>query len=162
MADNNQAKKRGRGRPRADKTDSQVTDSRVELEADRAEEAHEAERPPRVPMGTTLKLEFGSLCDDKKYHFRVFSDRDGRVEQAKQAWYEHVLDHTGNKVQRHKGPYVQYLMKIKKEYWDADQQLKQKKIVDTLQKEQVLEKGEYLPDDRHHALQKDEEYDPLA
>ena len=153
--------KRGRGRPRADKTDNQVIDSRVELEVDRVEEAHETERPPRVSMGATLKLEFGSLCADEDYHYRVFSDRDGRVEQAKQAWYEHVMDHTGNKVTRHSGPYVQYLMKIKKEYWNEDQELKQKKIVGTLQKEQKLEKDEYLPDDRHHALQKDE-YDPLS
>ena len=150
-----------RGRPRADKTTHQAENSRVGLEQDRVEAAHSPERPARLPMGATLKLEFGNLCDDPKYHFRVISERDGRIEQAKQAWYEHVKDHNGDNVVRHGGQYKQYLMKIEKKYWDQDQQLKQKKLAAKLRQEQVLKADEYIPDGHHHVLQKDD-YDPLA
>jgi len=150
-----------RGRPRADKTDSQIENTRVELQTDRIEEAHSPNRPPRVPMSSTLKLKFGSVTDDPNYHFRVFSDRDGRIEQAKQAWYEHVKDGNGDNIVRHSGPYTQYLMKIKKKYWDADQLLKQKSLSAKIQEEQKLANDEYVPDGRHHVLQKDD-YDPLA
>ena len=156
----NQAK-RGRGRPRADKTAAQIDNTRVELETDRIEDAHAPERPARVPMSATLKLEFGSVTDDPNYHFHVFSSRDGRIEQAKQAWYEHVKDHNGDNIVRHSGPHTQFLMKIHKKYWDADQVLKQKGLSAKIQAEQTLAPDEYLPDDRHHVLEKDD-YDPLA
>ena len=152
---------RGRGRPRANQTDAQAQNSRVDTQTDPIEAAHSSGRPPRVPMGATLKLEFGSMVDDPNYHFRVFSDHDGRIEQAKQAYYEYVKDSEGSNVARHSGPYTQFRMKIKKEYWVEDQELKQGKLVAKLQQEQKLQKDEYLPDGRHHALQKDE-YDPLA
>lgn len=149
-----------RGRPRADKTPLQAENSRVHLETDRIEQAHSPERPARVPMGTTLTLEFGSLVADENYHYHVFSDRGGRIAQAKQAWYEHVKDEQGDNVVRHKGPYTQFLMCVEKKYWDQDQELKQEALSARLGKEQELAKGEYLPDGRHHVLQKDD-YDPL-
>ena len=65
------------------------------------EEAHKPKRPARVPMGATLKLEFGSITEDPKFHFRVVSDRDGRIQQAKQAWYEHVKDENGDNILYH-------------------------------------------------------------
>ncbi len=149
-----------RGRPRADKTGTQVENSRVHLEKSRIEAAHSPNRPPRVPMGATLKLEFGSIVDDSNYKFRVFSDRDGRISQAKQGWWEHVKDDRGDNIVRHVGPNAQYLMKIEKKYWEEDQELKQSKLSDTIKKEQILERDEYLPDGRHHVLQKDD-YNPL-
>lgn len=155
--------KRARGRPRANKTPTEIENTRVELETDRMEDAHDPQRPPRVPMGATLKLEFGSIAEDSSYHFHVFSDRDGRIEQAKQAWYEHVIDGNGDNVVRHSGPYTQYLMKIPKKLWDEDQELKQRKLSGKLRGEQELAPDEYLPDGRHHVLQKDDDdYDPLA
>lgn len=150
-----------RGRPRADKTAKQIENSRVGLEIDRVEQAHSPGRPPRVPMGSSLSLEFGTIVDDPNYHFHVFSDRDGRIDQAKQGWYEHVKDNNGDNIVRHSGPYAQYLMKIHKKYWDEDQKLKQDKQSAKIQGEQTLALDEYLPDDRHHVLQKDD-YDPLG
>ena len=150
-----------RGRPAAHLKQSDAENSRVDLELTRDDAAHSASRPPRVPMSATLKLEFPGLCDDPNYHYRVISDRDGRIEQAKQAWYEHVKDHSGNNAVRHAGLYAQYLMKIEKKYWNEDQKLKQDKVSGKLRAEQKLASDEYLPDGRHHALQKDE-YDPLA
>lgn len=149
-----------RGRPKANQTASQVENTRVELQTDRIEKAHAPERPARVPMGATLKLEFGSVTDDPDYQFRVFSDRDGRIQQAKQGWWEHVKDENGDNIVRHSGLYTQYLMKIEKKYWDEDQLLKQSKLSDKLRAEQKLARDEYLPDGRHHVLQKDD-YDPL-
>ena len=152
--------KKTRGRPSADQTQEQVDNSRVGLEVDRVQEAHSAKRPPRVPMGASLKLDYHGPMD-LNYHYRWISDRDGRIQQAtKQAWYEHVKEGR-SKVVRHVGVYPQYLMRIKKEHWDADQELKQTKLRGKLQKEQVLAQDEYLPDDRHHVLQKDD-YDPLS
>jgi len=149
-----------RGRPRADKTDSQAANSRVALEIDRIEGAHGAKRPPRVPMGSTLKLEFGNITDDKNYKFRVFSDRDGNISQAEQGWWEHVKDEHGKNIVRHCGPYKQFLMKIEIKYWEEDQILKKDQSLATIQAEQVLSGDEYLPDGRHHVLQKDD-YNPL-
>ena len=158
---NEQTTPKRRGRPRANKTNEQIENSRVELETDRKEAAHAPKRPPRVSMGATLKLEFGELTADKNYHYRVFSDRDGRIEQAKAAWYEHVKDHNGNNVVRHAGKYPQYLMRIEKKYWEEDQKLKQDQVSSKLREEQRLAADEYIPDGRHHVLQKDD-YDPLA
>ncbi len=155
------AQKKPRGRPRADKTQAQADNSRVDLELDRTEQAHSAKRPPRVPMGATLKLDFPGLCDDPNYHYRVISDRAGRIQQGKKAWYEHVKDHDGSNACRHVGEFTQYLMRVEKKYWVEDQELKQKKLAAKLQQEQVLKADDYLPDDRHHVLQK-ADYDPLS
>lgn len=150
-----------RGRPPGSMKQSEIDDSRVEISQDRDEVAHSAKRPPRQPMGATLNLEFPGLCDDKDYHYRVFDDKPGRIDQAIRGWWEHVKDHQGNNVSR-TGFKSQFLMKIEKKYWDQDQELKQKKISGMLRDStQKLADGEYLPDDRHHALQKDD-YDPLA
>jgi len=116
--------KRGRGRPRADKTALQAKNSRVELEADRVEEAHSANRPPRESMGATLKLSLPpGLVDEEKWHPRWMSDRDGRIEQAKRCWYELVKDTDGHNITRTNGPYKQFLMKIEKKYWLEEQKI---------------------------------------
>ena len=150
-----------RGRTSADKTQTQADNSRVDLGLDRTEQAHSAKRPPRVAMGASLKLGYHGEMDTENYHYRWVSDRDGRVNQAKQAWYEHVKDHSGDNVVRHVGAYGQHLMRVEKKYWVEDQELKQQKLAAKLQQEQVLKADEYLPDDRHHVLQKDD-YDPLS
>ncbi len=159
MIEATQPKKRGR--PRADKTQAQADNSRVDLELDRTEQAHSAKRPPRVAMGASLKLGYHGEMDTENYHYRWVSDRDGRTQQALQAWYEHVKDHNGDNVVRHVGAYAQFLMRVEKKYWDEDQKLKQDKLAAKLQQEQKLKADEYLPDDRHHVLEKDD-YDPLA
>ena len=150
-----------RARPPANMKQSEIENSRVEISQDRSEAAHSAGRPARQPMGATLNLEFQGLCEDPNYHYRVFDDKPGRIEQAKRGWWEHVKDHEGNNAGR-AGVNRQYLMKIEKKYWDEDQKLKQTKISGMLRDStEKLADGEYLPDDRHHVLQKDD-YDPLA
>ncbi|MBE16548.1 MAG: hypothetical protein Unbinned6354contig1000_19 [Prokaryotic dsDNA virus sp.] len=118
----------------------------------------------RVPMGSTLKLLHHGM--DPNYHYRWMSAADGRLEQAQGAWYEFVLDEAGNKKKRTKGASTLYLMRLPMEFHQEDQKLKERRIIDTLNKEQVLEDGEYLPDDRRSVLQKDnaasDDFDPLG
>ena len=153
---------KGRGRPAGSKTQAQVENSRVEVEKGRDELAHSSKRPPRVPMVAGQTLNANHL-KKSGYQYRWFSNKnDGaRIESAQQAWWDFVKDASGEKVSRRSGPETLYLMCIEEKYYRDDQKLKQSKIIDTLKKEQFLGKDEYLPDNRHHALQKDD-YDPMA
>lgn len=151
-----------RGRPAAAKTQEQAENSRVELEQSRDDKAHSAGRPPRVRMVAGQKLNFDRYTTDKDYHYRAFTDGPGRLEQAEAAWWEYVKDEDGNRVTRPAGPFTHYLMRIHNKYYQEDQELKQKNIVDTLKKQNKLERTEYVPEGHHHALQKDDDYDPLA
>ena len=150
--------KRPRGRPRADKTGLQAANRQVESETMRSEE-RKPPRPPRVPMATGLKLEFGKRPG---YVRRLFATKPGRIEQALAAYWEFVLDDTGEKISRPSGEYRLYLMEIEKRYYDEDQELKNKKNLDIMRKEQKLAEGEYLPEGRHHVIQREDDYDPLA
>lgn len=118
----------------------------------------------RVPMGSTLKLLHHGM--DPNYHYRWMSAADGRLEQAQGAWYEFVLDENGDKKKRTKGASTLYLMRLPMKFHLEDQKLKEHRIIDTLNKEQVLQDGEYLPDDRKSVLQKDnaasDDFDPLG
>jgi hypothetical protein len=118
------------------------------------------ERPDRVPMSAGAKLALDGT-EQPEFHYRWVQDRDGRVEQAGRAWYEFDLDSEGNKKVVSSGPYPLYRMKIEKKYYDDDQDLKLKRSQDKIKLEQKISQGEYLPDDRSHAVQKDE-YDPLG
>lgn len=153
-------KRTTRGRPASNLTPEQVADSRVEVEQPREEQAHSRSGESRIPMGSTKKLNYPEHLLDSNYHHRWIQARDGRIETAKAAWYEHVLE-SGVPVQRPSGPYAMYLMRIEKGYYEEDQKLKNRKVIDTLQKEQKLEADEYIPDGRQHVLEKDD-YDPLA
>ena len=151
-----------RGRPSGSKTQKQVENARVDHEVSREDKAHSGNRPPRVPMVAGQTLNANHL---KKagFHYRWFSNKNegARMDAAQQAWWEFVKDSSGEKVSRRSGPETLFLMCIEDKFYNEDQQLKQKKIIDTLKEQQNLGKDEYLPDGRHHALQKDD-YDPLA
>ncbi len=156
----NNAAPKPRVRPRNSTKPSDAQNSKVDLTQSRADAAHNPERPPRVPMGATLKLSFPGLAEDPDFHYRVISERDGRLHQAIRAGYEYVVDCDSNNAM-HPGFTDQYLMKIPMEWYKQDQKLKQDKLAGKLADEQVLQKDEYLPDGRHHVLQRDD-YDPLG
>lgn len=147
-----------RGRPAGSKTQEQVEQSRVAVEVNRDEQAHGAKRPPRVRMVAGQKLNVSRK--DPNYEYRWFNDTPGRLDAALAAYWDFCLE-DGEKTKRHAGEKTMYLMRIEKQYYTEDQQLKQKNIVDTMRKENELGSDEYIPDNRHHALQKDD-YDPLA
>tara|TARA_R110000744_G_scaffold246942_1_gene363466 strand:- start:30391 stop:30795 length:405 start_codon:yes stop_codon:yes gene_type:complete len=129
----------------------------------RTQKAHEPKnRPERVPMGSTAKLGYpSSKMDTEQYQYRWFQDKEGRIDQAKQAWWEQVKEEDGEIVRRASGAFPMFLMRIEKKYWEEDQQLKHQRVIATMQEEQKLSSDEYLPGDKHHVLQKDD-YDPLG
>ena len=94
----------------------------------------------RIPMFKRDRISFGNM--DPNYQYRVFNDKDDRIQAALQAGYEFVesaqeigerdaLDSSklGAHVSKPVGGGVTgYLMRIPKEYYEADQKEKQKQI----------------------------------
>jgi len=80
----------------------------------REEVAHGEGRAPRRSMtGLDLKLYFApKYMANKNMYYRIFTDRDSRIEQAKDAYYEHVLDENGAKLHNKKITIVVMLVKI--------------------------------------------------
>lgn len=146
-----------RGRPDADQTGEELSQVATETQRDTS---REPKRAPRVPMTNTLKLQYNHALDRENFFYRWFRCENGRIEQAKAAYYDHVLDDQGVKVKRAYRASEQYLMRIPLKYYTEDQKLKEDAIKGKLRAEQSLAKDEYLPDDRHHAIQADD-YDPL-
>ena len=149
-----------RGRSKSGLTGQQAKSSNLQLRMDKVAKAHSAGRPPRVALSTQFRLSFPEAVDRDVWYYYVFSDHDGNIQSAEGAHYAHVKDSAGNNITRQRGPYKQFLMKLPMKYRLEDLKLKDKKILGSIVKEQQdMEPGEYLPDGRHHVIQKDE-YDP--
>ena len=100
-------------------------------------------RPKRTPLGARNRLSFPiSEKDRSEYEYRVINDQDDRLARAQEAGYEFVqsdqklgdmrvaeADMLGANVAKPVGGgTVGYLMRIKKEYYDEDQQAKEAKL----------------------------------
>ena len=100
-------------------------------------------RPKRTPLGARNRLSFViSEEDKKKYKYRVINDQDDRIARAHEAGYEFVGDDQklgdpraaeasslGLNVSKPVGGgVVGYLMRIKKEFYDEDQQAKEEHL----------------------------------
>lgn len=140
-----------------------------------------AVRERGVFNGTTKKLSV--MTEIPGYQLRWFNDQDGRIEAAVgRAWWDFVTQEeialsdgnkvlernsdVGNKVRMIVGtldngtPLYAYLLKIKKEWFEEDQQSSAKQIRDS-EKEMVRNGGlntdrigeKYLPDERKRALE---------
>lgn len=95
----------------------------------REQVAHGEARKPRVPMNTgEFVLEVPpSLLDPKKKYYWFEDNGKGRIERAKAAWWEHVVDpETGTNYSRRSGDRMMYLMCIDKIYWDEDEALRER------------------------------------
>ena len=92
----------------------------------REEVAHGEGRAPRRSMnGLDLKLYFSAkYMANKNMYYRIFTDRDSRIEKAKDAYYEHVLDENGAKLSAISGNTRMYLMALDKKYRAEDDKLK--------------------------------------
>jgi hypothetical protein len=112
----------------------------------REDAAHSSGRPPRVSMHNTLKLHIPSNLMEEDYYYRWFQDKDGRINQAKAAYYEHVVDEQGNNLTIQSGPYTMYAMKLRQQYRDEDNMLKKQRVAATLEAEAEIRPGEYAPD----------------
>lgn len=103
----------------------------------REEVAHGAGRAPRRAMqGLDLKLYFPEkYMKNKNMYYRIFLDRDGRIQKALDAYYEHVIDENGVKLSAASGNSRMYLMALDKTYRAEDDKLKLQKHRDTMRSE---------------------------
>ncbi len=114
--------------------------------------------PKRTPLGERNRLTFKNL--DPAYSYRIINDKDDRLKRAQDGGYEFVeseeqLGDTrvadpsklGSKVSKPVGNGVTgYLMRIKKEWYDEDQEKKQKLVDRTEQSMKPAKaKEEYGP-----------------
>ena len=103
----------------------------------------EAKRPKRVPMHEQKRDRLTVQGRDPAYHYRIVNDVDDRIERLKLAGYEIAEEKVGigdvgvennnislgSGARMHVGKGVNaVLMKIRKEYYDADQKAKQREI----------------------------------
>ncbi len=111
----------------------------------REESAHSSGRPARISMNNMKKLELppGVMVDG--YYYRWFQDKEGRISQAKAAYYETVTNEQGDGWIRQSGPFSMHLMRLKQEYRDEDNALKKKRVLATLEEEAAIGPGEYAP-----------------
>lgn len=145
MSDKDKAKVT-RGRSTASLPPAQAMSDQGAGIQSREEKAHSPGRPERVSMNNSLKLDFPDGHKEDGFYYRWFQDRNGRVNQAKAAYYEHVTDEAGNNLTRQSGPYTMYLMRLEEKYRDEDNRLKKKRVAATLEKEAAIGPGEYAPD----------------
>lgn len=113
------------------------------MSAERTTNRPDRSKATRVPLGSRARLSFNNL--EEGYMYRVINDVDDRIKRAEAAGYEFVesddklgdvrvadASKMGAKVSKPVGNNVTgYLMRIKKEWYDEDQQLKQKQIDST-------------------------------
>ncbi len=148
-----------RGRPTNTMTAAEIATARVQTTPAR-EDKNEPDRPVRVPMSAGKRLEYTQL--DPDYYYRWMSDKDGRLDQAKQAGYSFAVNEQDQQIMRQSGPNRLFLMKLPMKYRIEDEAAKQARVVETLKKENQLANDEYLPEGRKHALQREaDDYDPL-
>jgi len=143
---------------------AKTTRTRAKTKTTRADKAHDnTGLPKRVPLSAGAKLHVPqSMLDDESFYYRWLEDKPGRISQAKQAMYEHVLDEHGNNWVYRGNPDM-YLMRLPIEYRKEDIALKDQRITDTLKQEQKLGESEYIPQGKKGSLQRDEDlHDPLA
>jgi hypothetical protein len=107
-------------------------------------------RPPRVPMGQSMNLEFaGVKRDEANYKYYAFLDqkhKPGRVQKALAAYWEYVTYEDGTNVVAPAGDGLHYLMKLPREYWEQDLLLKKKAVARRIDAENSIGDEEYAPD----------------
>lgn len=114
----------------------------------REESAHKPDRPERISMSNMKKLDVPEGIKEEGFYYRWFQDRDGRLNQARSAYYEPVVDEQGNNYTRNSGPYTLHLMRLPQQYRDEDNLLKKKAVAATLDAEAQIGHGEYAPDSK--------------
>lgn len=91
----------------------------------REQKAHGEDRKPRVPMNSgdfKLTVPEGTIPKDRVGFWFEENDK-GRIQQAKAAYWEPVVDEFGVAITRPTGATRMHLMSIEKIYYDADMKL---------------------------------------
>lgn len=109
---------------------------------DRDTSAHSTRRPARVMMGSAdLVLTVPDRYLDKDKYHRFIADRDGRIEKAKQAWYDFVVDENGVNITRSSKGTKLYLMALDKTYRASDVKLKEEQYHASISQEANADLG---------------------
>lgn len=137
---NEQAERRGPGRP---PKYHEVIAAEVSAPAVEAERAGLGQRPARKPFGALeQKLNYPAR---EGFHRHWFNDAPGRVQRAQEAGYDHVKGDDGKNVSRivgtaeGGGAMLGYLMEIPEEWYQADMAAQQE-IVNA--KEAAMRRGD--------------------
>jgi hypothetical protein len=99
-------------------------------------------KPARIPLGKRDRLKFKGLIDDENYVYRVINDKDDRLKNALEGGYEFInskekLDDPivgeggaiDSRVSKPVGKGTTgFLMRIKREWYEEDQKLKQQRV----------------------------------
>lgn len=97
----------------------------------REEIAHGGERAPRRPMGSGADMNLyvdAKYTSNKDYYYRFVLDTDkGRLQRAKDAYYDFVTDENGANITANSGNRKFYLMSLHKQFRAEDDVLKAKK-----------------------------------
>jgi len=112
----------------------------------RAQEAHGADRPARVPLNASQKLKLPPGVETQGVvHRWVYDDDAGSVQKYLDAWWEFET-HGGKQYTRpNKGGGRMVLMRIDEEYWKEDQALQEQRNIATLRDQSKMETGDYAP-----------------
>ena len=112
---------------------------------DREKNAHGVSRFERSHMGgssktLTIAESTKEKMENERKHLHWILDSDkGRLLQAKNAGYEHVVDDQGSNIGRTSGKYQMFLMAIPQKWHEDDLKLKRKTAADSLGKTEAGE-----------------------
>lgn len=127
-----------------EKIDGRTKEARAMKPEGEADEGRRVSRETRKPFGSqTQKLAFKKR---EGYFHYWFNDTPGRIQQAKDAGYTHVLDAMTHKpiqmvvgVTQQGAPLQGFLMEIPEEWHDADMAENEKKVSE---KEDTIRRGQ--------------------
>ena len=115
-------------------------------------------RPKRVPLGTRNVLTVREEDKDPNYHYHFISDQSDRIKQAEKAGYEMVCKKVevgdpkagkatpvGTPVTKTSGEITQYLMRIRKDWYEEDKVAQQLEITENerAMQQQTKKEGQY-------------------
>lgn len=155
------------GRPKKISLDTTVTTDSNQVSVGLGGNANQSpaspkgpKKPPRIPLNAGMNLHIPeNILEKDKYAYRWFAESQvtgGRIEIAKNAYWEHVVDTNGQNYKRPSRTDTMYLMKLELKYWHEDQEAKRNKVKMTTLRESVIntEKGEYAPNGGEMAVTK--------
>ena len=123
----------------------------------RAQRAHlkraEGDRPPRIMSTGRQILDIPEwMKPDGVYVRWVNSSQIGRMEIAKGAYYDHIVDENGVNITREYKGQTLYLMGLEQKYRDEDQKLKERKYNAMLGSAHTIGENEYSPVNKSQAV----------
>ncbi len=106
-----------------------------------------SQRPARVPLSSGNKFQAPKREGYQRYWALTGPDHPGRLDEMEAAWWQFVLNESGQKITRPAGKgNTHVLMEIEQKYYDEEIAAQQKRNIDATQKTlQTLGEDEYVP-----------------